>query len=255
MRRFLGRGLGLAIGALAGPMGAVFGFLAGWLVDQFRHALGPWWRVQRFFSTPYRERRWEHVEEWGTAALLIDVLRADGPPRVAQVERALSEPWPKMVSSGRRRGFSRRSLIDLGLREHPRINRTAILEMLERWDDTRKDQLLAVLVAVACADTEGMSPAELTVIRTVADSFARPVPPGDGLDRNACTLLGIPATADEAAVRRAFRALAAELHPDTGGDLEPEQRRTMEDAFVRIRHAHDHLLAQIRERDRPLQER
>ncbi|MFW5827692.1 MAG: DnaJ domain-containing protein, partial [Alkalispirochaeta sp.] len=203
---------------------------------------------------PYRERRWEYVEAWGTAALLIGVLRADGPPRVAQVERALSESWPTTASSGRHRGFSRRSLIDLGLREHPRINRPGILEMLARWDEPRKDQLLELLVAVACADTEGMSSAELAVIRSVADSLARPVPQWDGLDRNACTLLGIPTNADETAVRRAFRALAAELHPDTGGDLNPEQRRTMEDAFVRVRHAHDRLLAQLRERDHPLRE-
>lgn len=254
MNRFLGRGLGLVIGSLAGPVGAVFGFLAGWLVDQFRHALGPWWRVQRFFSTPYRERRWAYVEEWGTAALLIEVLRADGLPRVIQVERALTEPWPTTVSSRMRRGFSRRSLIDLGLREHSRINRAAILEMLQRWDETRKAQLLSVLVAVACADTAGMSSDELAVIRAVANAFSLPVPPWHRLDRNACIVLGVSADADEGTVRRAFRALAAELHPDTGGNLDPEQRRTMEDAFVRIRNAHDHLLAQIRERDYPLHE-
>ncbi|MFW5694051.1 MAG: DnaJ domain-containing protein [Alkalispirochaeta sp.] len=251
MKRFLGRVIGLSIGALAGPVGAVFGFLAGWLVDQFRHALGPWWRVQRFLAYPYQERRWEYVEEWGTAAILIDVLRADGPPRVVQVERALREPWPRMVPSRGRRGIPRRSLIDLCLRELPRINQTAILEVLRSWDDVHQSQLLHVLVAVACADSHGMSSAELTVIRTVAQAFSRPIPPWHGLDRHACTLLGVSPDADEATVRRAFRTLAAELHPDTGGDLDPEQRQTMGDAFVRIRQAHDRLIAQIQEWDDP----
>ncbi|MEX2444957.1 MAG: DnaJ domain-containing protein [Alkalispirochaeta sp.] len=249
MKRFLGRMIGFTIGAPAGPVGAVFGFLAGWLVDQFRHTVGPWWRLERFLSEPQRERRWELVENWGTAAILINVLRADGPPRVVQVEQALREPWPRSSRSRRTRGgFSRRSVIDLCLREHPRINRSAIVETLQQWDDERKSQLLYLMVTVACADSEGMSSAELEVIRTVAHEFSVPLPPWQGLDRHACTILGVAADADEISVRRAFRSLAAELHPDTGGDLEPEQRRTMADAFVRIRNAHDRLLSQIRER-------
>lgn len=255
MRRFLGRFIGFLIGTLAGPVGAVFGFLAGWLVDQFRQTLGPWWRLERFFTEPHRERRWEHVEFWGTAAIVTDVLRADGPPRVVQVEQALAQPWPEMSKPrgrvGRRRrprAIPRRAVIDLCLRTTRRINTAAILDTLQQWDDARKTQLLQLLVTVACADSGGMSDAELAVIRTVAAAFSLPVPPWDGLDRQACTILGVAEDADEATVRRAFRFLAAELHPDTGAHLEPEQRRTMADAFVRIRHAHDQLLSQIRQR-------
>lgn len=247
MKRFLGRVIGLGIGALAGPAGAVFGFLVGWLVDQFRHTLGPWWRLERFLLDPRRERRWEYVEYWGTAALLMEVLCADGPPRAVQVEQALRETWPRSSRSRRRRGgSSRRSVIDLVLRGYSQINTAAILDELQKWDDLRTSQLLQLLVTVACADSEGMSSAELEVIRGVADTFSVPVPRWEGLDRHACTILGVATNADEATVRRAFRTLAAELHPDTGANLEPEQRRTMEDAFVRIRHAHDRLLSQIR---------
>ncbi|MFO8042917.1 MAG: DnaJ domain-containing protein [Alkalispirochaeta sp.] len=253
MRRFLGRIVGFSIGALAGPGGALFGFLAGWLVDQFRHTQGPWWRLEQFLTHPHRERRRDYVELWGSAAIVTDVLRADGPPRVVQVEHALEHPWPALSRSRRKRRrrrmvSSRRAVIDLCLRTPQRINTTAIIDTLQQWDDSRKADLLELLVSVACADSGGMSEAELAVIRTVAEQFSLPVPAWHGLDRNACTILGVAEDADEATVRRAFRSLAAELHPDTGAHLEPEQRRTMADAFVRIRHAHDRLLSQIRRR-------
>lgn len=253
MRRFLGRIVGFSIGALAGPGGALFGFLAGWLVDQFRRTLGPWWRLEQFLAYPHRERRRDCVELWGTAAIVTDVLRADGPPRVVQVEHALEHPWPG-ISRPRRnrrrrsRATSRQAVIDICLRTPQRINTTAIIDTLQQWEDSRKAGLLELLVSVACADSGGMSEAELEVIRTVAEEFSLPIPAWYGLDRNACTILGVAEDADEATVRRAFRSLAAELHPDTGAHLEPEQRRTMADAFVRIRHAHDRLLSQIRRR-------
>lgn len=248
MRRFLGRLIGFSIGALAGPVGAIFGFLAGWLVDQFRQTLGPWWRLERFLTEPHRERRWDCIEFWGTAAIATDVIMADGSPRIVQVEHALEQPWPGMSHRRRRGAIPRRTVIDLCLRSPQRINTAAIVDTLQQWDDAWKAQLLQLLVTVACADSGGMSEAELTVIRRVASEFSLPVPSWDGLDRHACTILGVAEDADEATVRRAFRSLAAELHPDTGAHLEPEQRRTMEDAFVRIRHAHDRLLSQIRQR-------
>jgi DnaJ-domain-containing protein 1 len=122
------------------------------------------------------------------------------------------------------------------------------MDTLAAADDGWKSQLMEFLVSVACADSEGMSSAELRVIQNVAEEFSVAVPRWAGLDLHSCAILGVEANADEATVRRAFRTLAAELHPDTGANLEPEQQRTMEDAFVRIRQAHDHLLSQIRQR-------
>lgn len=65
------------------------------------------------------------------------------------------------------------------------------------------------------------------------------------LDERSCMLLGVPQDADKDQVRRAYRRLAAEFHPDATRDLEPHQRRQAEVAFIRIREAYEKLIRDL----------
>ena len=67
------------------------------------------------------------------------------------------------------------------------------------------------------------------------------------LDERACMLLGVPQNADRAQVRRAYRRLAAEFHPDGTAVLEAHQRRQAEEAFIRIRDAYEQLMQELGE--------
>ncbi len=60
-------------------------------------------------------------------------------------------------------------------------------------------------------------------------------------------LLGVPQNADRAQVRRAYRRLAAEFHPDGTAVLEAHQRRQAEEAFIRIREAYEQLMGELGE--------
>ena len=56
MRRYLARGIGVLIGLPAGPAGAVFGFLIGVLVDQYRQDAPTDAVLDRYLARPSAER-------------------------------------------------------------------------------------------------------------------------------------------------------------------------------------------------------
>lgn len=55
-------------------------------------------------------------------------------------------------------------------------------------------------------------------------------------------ILGLKPEASLTEVRRVYKNLAAQFHPDTGKYLSVEQRKTSEEAFLRIREAHDRIM-------------
>ena len=261
MSRYLGRIVGLAIGALGGPVGAVFGVLTGWLVDQFRASAGTTWRFDRFLARPEAERNGQFLSLYVTASVLSRVLLVDGPPRRVQVERALAIDWPEFRQDRRRRAMGsdlpqRKALIDRCLTSATPVDVTRVIAPVRAGSLEARQALLDLVVAVACADPRGMSDEErgLTVsIAQALDLKFSQVRDGEarwgGLNREACRILGVPDTADAEEVRRTFRHLAAQMHPDTGGVLDETQQQSMRDAFVRIRDAHDHLIEQLRGRN------
>jgi DnaJ-domain-containing protein 1 len=79
--------------------------------------------------------------------------------------------------------------------------------------------------------------------RIVADAARR-----EGtLDERSCMLLGVPQDADREQVKRAYRRLAAQFHPDGTGVLEAHQQRQAGEAFIRIRAAYERLMRELGE--------
>lgn len=67
------------------------------------------------------------------------------------------------------------------------------------------------------------------------------------LDERACMLLGVPQDADRDQIRRSYRRLAAEFHPDVTYELDAHQRMQAQEAFVRIRTAYEQLMRELGE--------
>ena len=264
MKRYLGRGIGLVLGLPAGAGGAAFGFLAGWLVDQFlrdAHGIGSF---DRFVAAPETERRRGRVLVFGTSVLCASVMAADRVPAESTVERELALSWPTIKTA--RHGRSKETVVEKryvrrALQRIPHLapDRTADCIALRFQKENREllNEVLNRLVGVACLDVDGMTGAKRAIIAEIADRFGISREEivafeqrHGGLDRNACRVLGISPEADRDELRVAYRQLAAHMHPDTAPVLDQHQKAELEEAFLRIRNAYDILTHQLKERER-----
>ena len=59
-------------------------------------------------------------------------------------------------------------------------------------------------------------------------------------------LLGVDPGAGSDEVRRVYKRLASQFHPDTGAPLSEIQQKTSEEAFVKIRAAYDRIIESLR---------
>lgn len=261
MKRYAWRVLGLVGGwSLAGPAGGLFGFLCGLLVDQFAISHGRARRLDRFLSEPEREREASILVPWGVASLLTAVATADGPAQVSQIDMATVAEWPsarsRRVTARGERPSDRRAMLDqmLTARVHPDPARVAsvLIPVLSSRDIA---PLVELLVRVAAADRTGVTQAERRLIRRIAGTLGYPGSVGaleqqyGGLDRDSCAILGVAPTATASEVRRVYRRLAADLHPDTAGALDDAQREDLGGALIRIRTAYEVLSAQLSARE------
>lgn len=81
----------------------------------------------------------------------------------------------------------------------------------------------------------------LDVVGVVADK-SQPHRSIDPRRESARRLLGLPAEADLESIKRAYRRLARELHPDLQPDLDLHERRTLERRFAEVTAAYEALL-------------
>ena len=81
------------------------------------------------------------------------------------------------------------------------------------------------------------------VARVIGISGQADSVPDSGLSQ-AYEILGLPENADIREVKRVYRALASQFHPDSTGNLSPEQRNEAGEAFMRIQKAYELILAE-----------
>lgn len=70
-----------------------------------------------------------------------------------------------------------------------------------------------------------------------------------GLDPLSCRILGVSPSVDRSELKRVYRRLATNLHPDTSLALDDHQRAELERAFIRIKDAYDTLNTQLSARE------
>ncbi len=257
IRAFAGRILGTLIGLLAGPLGALFGLLAGWMVDQYRANKTPTARVVRFLSDPRREKAEQLRITYGIAAVGVDLLTVANVPDTETVNYFVEERWPAGNRDLLKDPTVARRAVEVCFAERHRIERARIIPVLgEVLDTAGAVQLIDLLVRTLSVRGRGIVQSERRILESVCttigvqnETIARMEELHGSLPREDCEVLGVRRDADRSDIRRAYRVLVAQFHPDTGADLDGGQREIMESAFLRVRKAYESLIRQIDERD------
>jgi DnaJ like chaperone protein len=245
---FLGHGLA----------GAVTGAVIGFVLDSLRQG-------QRYRATP---------EVGGFIgplfALLGAVAKSDG--RVSEAEIAIAERL--MSRMGLTAEQRKQAVASFNSGKQPEFDVTPAIEGLRRWVGMRRDHAFPVLdVVIETVLAEGHPPAEkMAILRQLAfalrisdmelmalmamkgyawnatggqrrgqggGGYVPPQRSTQGPDPY--TVLGIARSVDDRAVKRAYRKLISEHHPDRLGDLPEDMRRRAESRASEINAAYERI--------------
>ncbi len=114
-----------------------------------------------------------------------------------------------------------------------------------------REVLISFLYRIAAGEDSAIGPGRDACIKSVSEELevdaerfnairraALPV------DLEAYAILGVSPDACDEEVRTVYRRLASDFHPDHGFDLEEQQLRTTEEAFVRIQDAYKRIMGE-----------
>lgn len=258
MHQYIGRLAGGVVGAIGGVPGALFGFLLGLLIDRVRVATWPRRRLAGLAAHPHAVRSADALVDgaallWGVAVTRVDGARS--PVSASALLVALREVRPHSHDSW----VSNRmhELAEEAVKGRIQPDDARLVDALRRrCSESQLEDVVRVLVRIAANGAGGVSAAARAYVvglnraLALADTVWRDAEAAVGsLDRRACTVLGIEPTANADHVRRAYRSLAAQFHPDTAPELDAERRAQLADTFARIQAAYELLSAQLTDRD------
>lgn len=253
-----GKVIGAVAGIPAGPFGVAFGFVVGLLVDQVVRSVLLRRRVERFLSGPASvdQPPFDRVIA-AAVGIGMSVAALECLPTVRQVA-LLRETVVDYFRLGRRRAEGVQHIIDEAYRLGQALDTMGLADMLR--DSTsllEREELIRLYARIAELDRVGMTPKKRAVLRSVAahlkvrrSFFQSLFPDAGGLDIEACRLLGVPRDAGLEEVKRVYRRLAQQFHPDAVVDLAEEQKRQAAVAFLRIQAAYEKIVAELAARAR-----
>jgi DnaJ like chaperone protein len=251
--------VGLILGH--GLSGAIVGAVIGFVIDSLRQS-------QRYRATP---------EVGGFIgplfALLGAVAKSDG--RVSEAEIAIAERlMTRMGLTGEQR---KEAIASFNRGKQPEFDVTPAIDGLRQWVGMRRDHAFPVLdVVIETVLAEGNPPPEkMALLRQLAfalrisDMELMALMAMKGYAWNAAagdrrrgygggyvpphrathgpdpyTVLGIERGADERAIKRAYRKLISEHHPDRLGDLPEDMRKRAESRASEINAAYERIKAE-----------
>ena len=246
-----------------GLPGAVVGGITGFIIDSLRQG-------QRRRATPQAGGYISPL-----FALLGAVAKSDG--RVSEAEIAVAERL--MQRMGLEQDARKQAVTAFNAGKQPEFNVTPAIEELRRWVGLRRDHAFPVLdVVIETVIAEGNPPPEkMAILRQLA--FALRVsdmelmalmamkgyawnagtggrrghsyggggyvpPQRSQQDPDPYAVLGIERSADDRAIKRAYRKLISEHHPDRLGDLPEDMRRRAESRASEINAAYERIKAE-----------
>jgi DnaJ like chaperone protein len=251
--------VGLILGH--GLPGAIVGAVIGFVIDSLRQS-------QRWRAAPQMDGLYGPL-----FALLGAVAKSDG--RVSEAEIAVAERMmTRMGLTGEQR---RQAIASFNQGKQPEFDVTPAIDGLRRWVGMRRDHAFPVLdVVIETVLAEGNPPPEkMGILRQLAfalrisdmelmalmamKGYAWNATAGDrrrgtgggyvpphrathGPDPY--TVLGIERGADERAIKRAYRKLISEHHPDRLGDLPEDMRKRAEARASEINAAYERIKAE-----------
>ncbi|MGP1666095.1 MAG: co-chaperone DjlA [Rhodanobacter sp.] len=252
---------GLLIGHGAG---AITGAVLGFIFDNLRYS-------QRKRATP---------EAGGFVGPLFTLLgavaKADG--RVSEAEIAVAERL--MSRMGLAADQRKQAVVSFNVGKQPEFDVTGTISELRQWVGLRRDHAFPVLdVVIETVLAEGNPPPEkMGILRQLAFALrisemelmalmamkgyawnAGAGPRGSGHQRGSghaggyvppqrstqgpdpYAVLGVERSADDRAIKRAYRKLMSEHHPDRLGDLPEDMRKRAESRASEINAAYDRI--------------
>ncbi|HEX7342111.1 MAG TPA: co-chaperone DjlA [Rhodanobacteraceae bacterium] len=260
--------IGAIIGAIIGylllrdPWGALLGGVVGWMLASGSRRLRPTAPIGDFVAPLF--------------AVLGAVAKADG--RISESEIAVAERL-----MGRLNLSAEQRQVAIGgfnQGKQPGFDIDAATAQLRQWTGGRRDHAITIVdVVVETVLAEGPSEAKLNLLRRLAASlhisdmelmalmamkgyawspgsanagrqqgwqgaggYSPPRRAASGPDPY--TVLGVSHEADEKAVKRAYRKLISEHHPDRLGDLPDDLRRRAEERAGEINAAYERIKAE-----------
>ena len=248
----LGKWIGGYLGwSAGGPLGAIIGFIVGLVFDITVDNYGEQQASSRFAE--------EHTQEGNRNSFLISMLvlaayiiKADGRVMHSEMEVVRNMLRQNFGEAGAQQGEQiLRQLFD----EEKRMGRETFKYKIQQscqqialnMDYSSRLQLLSFLVLIAQADGQ-VAQSEVNALKEVAqwmqmspsevDSMLHLE--GDSLD-DAYKVLGISPSATDDEVKRAFRRLALEHHPDRVAKLGEDVRKAAEKKFQEINAAKERI--------------
>lgn len=243
-----------------GLPGAVVGGITGFIIDSLRQG-------QRRRATPQAGGYISPL-----FALLGAVAKSDG--RVSEAEIAVAERL--MQRMGLEQDARKQAVTAFNAGKQPEFNVTPAIEELRRWVGLRRDHAFPVLdVVIETVIAEGNPPPEkMAILRQLAfalrvsdmelmalmamkgyawnagsqrgysqgsngGGYVPPQRSAQGPDPYA--VLGIDRSVDDRAVKRAYRKLISEHHPDRLGDLPEDMRKRAESRASEINAAYERI--------------
>lgn len=260
--------MGIIIGAIIGFLlfhgfvGALIGGVLGWLLTASQRAARPRTSFDQAVEPLF--------------ALLGAVAKADG--RVSEAEIAIAQRlMDRMGLSTEQR---RHAAASFNAGKQSDFNLDAALARLRTWTGGRRDHAITILdVVVEIVLAEGAGEAKMQILRRLAAALRISemelmalmamkgyawTPPGGGQHRwggaqgggqytpprretsgpDPYVVLGIQRDADDRAIKRAYRKLISEHHPDRLGDLPENLRKDAEARASEINAAYERIKAE-----------
>lgn len=254
-----GRVVGAVVGLTAGPFGVALGFLVGFLIDHMRmrrtasslvaacfgasDALPSQQAVERATGLPFQVVAF--------IGLGVRVVVADGFVRdlhLGTLQRELRDHYPRIARSARQVESVMQEAVVIGTR----IDSAAVVSLLQSESLVFKAELFAALLRVSLSDGPELSPVRIEQLEAIAvglglnaDDIRTMLRPLRSLNAEARIVLGVDSDIDLAGLRRVYRRLAAEFHPDLAQGLTVEQQRMTNEAFIRIQEAYKTLSREL----------
>jgi DnaJ like chaperone protein len=253
---FWGKLVGLLIGSLGGIYGAVLGLLIGHLVDEIlaeRRRRNE--TVAFLHGTPGDGSAAAESQLVAIVGMAFGIARMGSPPTVAQIEHTrqildrrfdLSKRERYLVRTAIREAFRRPNAVD-----------PVSLAASHQWSRELALFLVSLLVRIAMDDQIGLSPEREAVLMQICETvgvsdadFINLSGPESESVEDSYRLLGLEPGAPMHEVRRVYRRLAAQFHPDAAADLGEQRQKQAEEAFKKIHAAYRRILETER-RDTP----
>jgi DnaJ like chaperone protein len=245
-----GKLIGALIGSIAGPFGTLFGGLVGHLFDRAaeeRRALGSEGPgVAGLFSDPVSQAQINFLA--CLIGLSIAVANAGGRVKASHVQ-ALKDFFSRNVPYGGEDQELIQRLIDEMFANRDRIDVQGMCAYYRSVSSFEgRLLLLQLLFRIAVSDQQGVSPEEEQLIRRVAvllgleESIYRGVRASFVREELAAfEVLGVAPNASIDEIKKAYRKLVVENHPDRVANLGPELVKLAEEKFKAVQRAYEEV--------------